>query len=326
MLASQQEERLEGIVERVTFYSEETGFCVLRIKAKKHRDLITVVGASASINAGETVECLGTWLHHKKHGLQFKAEKIAAVPPISIEGITRYLGSGMIKGIGPHFAKRLINAFGENVFEVIENEPQRLFTVEGLGKKRCEQIVLSWKEQKSIRQIMIFLHSHGVSTTRAVRIYKTYGDAAIERVRENPYCLAQDIRGIGFKTADELALKLGIPQDSIQRAQAGVGHALLTLCENGHCAAERETLIKTSVELLGVSESLIEEAIALEITGKRLVPEVINTLDGDKSCLFTAAFHRAEILAAERLQHLVKGNLPWGDLDLDKAKIGRAHV
>lgn len=313
-------EALHGIVERVTFHSEESGFCVLRIKAKKHRDLITVVGVAASISAGETVECFGAWLHHKKHGLQFKAERLTAVPPASLEGIMRYLSSGMIKGIGPHFAKRLINAFGENVFDVIEEDPQRLSLVEGIGAKRKEQIILGWKEQKSIRQIMIFLHSHGVSTTRAVRIYKTYGDAAIERVRENPYCLAQDIRGIGFKTADELALKLGVPQDSIQRAQAGVGHALLELCEHGHCAAEKEALIKTSVELLEVPEKLIEQALELEIAAKRLVPEVINTLDGDKVCLFTMAFYRAEIGVVQRLTDLVCGELPWGaDLEVDKA-------
>lgn len=313
------EEFLQGIVERVTFYSEESGFCVLRIKAKKHRDLITVIGASVSVNAGETVECFGAWIHHKKHGLQFKAERLIAVPPVGLEGMTRYLGSGMIRGIGKHFAQRLIAAFGEAVFDVIEEEPHRLSAVEGIGKKRQEQIVLAWKEQKSIRQIMVFLHSHGVSTTRAVRIYKTYGDAAVERVRENPYCLAQDIRGIGFKTADELALKLGIPRDSIQRARAGTGHALMQLCEHGHCAAEREGLIKASVELLEVPEALIEQAIGLEIAAKRLIPEVVNTLEGDKACLFTVPFYRAELGVVDRLTALKQGVLPWGEIDTEKA-------
>lgn len=317
--SQREEDYLQGIVERVTFYSEESGFCVLRVKAKKHRDLITVVGASVSVNAGETVECFGTWLHHKKHGLQFKADRLTAAPPVGLDGMLRYLSSGMIKGIGPHFAKRLINAFGERVFDIIEEEPQRLFSVEGIGEKRQQQIIAAWKEQKSIRQIMVFLHAHGVSTTRAVRIYKTYGDAAIERVRENPYCLAQDIRGIGFKTADELAIKLGIPRDSIQRAQAGVGHALMQLCEHGHCAAEREALIKASAELLEIPELLVEQAIGLEIAAKRLIPENIDTADGDKVCLFTVPFHRAELRAVERLAALVKGELPWGELDVEKA-------
>lgn len=318
----EQPESLRGIVERVTFHSEESGFCVLRIKASKHRDLITVVGAAASINAGETIECHGTWLHHKTHGLQFKAERMTAAPPIGIEGITRYLASGLIKGIGPHYAAKLTKAFGENVLDVIENEPERLLTVPGIGQKKQEQMTLSWKEQKSIRDIMIFLHSYGVSTTRAVRIYKTYGDAAITKVRENPYCLAQDIRGIGFKTADELAIKMGIPADSIQRAQAGVGHALLQLCEHGHCAAEINDLIKAGVELLNVPEELIQKAIQLEIDAKRLIPDVINTSEGDKNCLFTAALYRAEINVTQRLKQLKKGLLPWntdGELNSEKA-------
>ncbi len=317
--SQQKEEFLQGIVERVTFYSEESGFCVLRVKAKKHRDLITVVGASVSVSAGETVECFGTWSYHKKHGLQFKAERLSAIPPIELEGMTRYLASGMIKGIGPHFAKRLILAFGDKVFDVIEDQPHQLLSVEGIGEKRQEQIVLAWKEQKAVRQIMVFLHSYGVSTTRAVRIYKAYGDAAIERVRENPYCLAQDIRGIGFKTADELALKLGIPRDSVQRARAGVGHALMELCEHGHCAAEREALIKASVELLDVPELLIEQAIGLEIAAQRLIPEVVNTSEGDKECLFTVPFYRAELGVVDKLSVLAKGEIPWGNIDVEKA-------
>jgi exodeoxyribonuclease V alpha subunit len=313
------QETLQGVVERVTFYSEESGFCVLRVQAKKHRELITVVGASVVVNPGETVECWGTWLHHKKHGLQFKAERISAIPPVSLEGITRYLSSGMIKGVGPHFAKRLIRSFGENVFDIIEETPELLATVEGIGKKRQEQIILSWKEQKTIRKIMVFLHSHGVSTTRAVRIYKAYGDLAVEKVRENPYCLAQDIRGIGFKTADELAIRLGVSKDSIQRAQAGVGHALLELCEHGHCAAEYDALVKASVELLSVTDELVKQAIALEISAKRLISEVVDTSDGDKVCLFTVPFHKAEINAVKRLQALIRGDLPWEEIETEKA-------
>ncbi len=313
-------ESLHGIVERVTFHSEESGFCVIRIKAKKHRDLITVVGAAASISAGESVECWGIWHNDKKHGLQFKADRLTTVPPIGIEGITRYLSSGMIKGIGPHFAKKLIHAFGENVFDVIEETPDLLSSVEGIGKVRQEQIMSGWKEQKAIRQIMLFLHAHGVSTTRAVRIYKTYGDLAVEKVRENPYCLAQDIRGIGFKTADELAIRLGVPKDSIQRAQAGVGHTLLELCEHGHCAAEQDALIKASFELLEVvPEETIKQAIQLEISARRLVTEVIDTEEGDKVCLFPAHFHRAETNSVKHLQALARGDLPWGEIDTEKA-------
>jgi len=166
------------------------------------------------------------------------------VPPSSIEGIKRYLGSGMIKGIGPHFAGRLVAAFGENVFDVIERTPQRLLEVDGIGKTRLNRITSSWSEQKAIREIMVFLQSHGVGTSRSVRIFKTYGADAIPLVKENPYRLARDIRGIGFKTADQLAQKLGIPKDSMLRARAGLSYALLQAVENGDCALPQDELLK----------------------------------------------------------------------------------
>jgi len=309
------DDTLHGIVERVTFHSEETGFCVLRIKTKGHRDLITVVGNAVAVNPGESVDCTGQWIQHKKHGLQFKAERLASVPPATLEGITRYLSSGMIKGIGPHFAKKLIEAFGEEVFDVIDDSPQRLSLVEGIGAKRTEQIIAAWAEQKSVRRIMVFLHEHGVSTTRAVRIYKAYGDLAIDRLRENPYCLAQDIHGIGFKMADQLALRLGLPRDSLQRAKAGVRYALQELCSSGHCAAEVEALVKASIELLDVPEALVEAAIESEITEKRLIPDIIR----GKNCLFTAGFYYAETASVERLTALLEGELPWGQLEVQKA-------
>ena len=203
-------EFLQGSVERVTFHSEASGFCVLRTKVKGHRDLVTVTGSAAAITAGEYIECQGVWVNDKKHGLQFKANQLKVVAPTTLEGIEKYLGSGMVKGIGPHFAKKLVKAFGEEVFDVIEFEPGRLMTLDGIGKKRKEQVVSAWAEQKAIRNIMVFLQSYGIGTARSVRIYKTYGDKAIDKVRENPYCLALDIHGIGFKIADSLAEKLGI--------------------------------------------------------------------------------------------------------------------
>src|SRR6266852_1731874 len=207
-------EQLTGAVERVTFHSEETGFCVLRVKVRGHRDLVTVVGTAATITPGEYIEGEGSWVTDRTHGLQFKTQHLRVVPPSTLEGIEKYLGSGMVKGIGPHFAKKLVHAFGEQVFDIIEQTPERLTDLDGIGPKRKQRVVEAWSAQKIIREIMVFLHSHGVGTARAVRIYKTYGADAVQVMSENPYRLARDIRGIGFKTADALAQRLGIPRDA----------------------------------------------------------------------------------------------------------------
>jgi len=201
-------ERLSGSVERVTFHSEESGFCVLRTKVKGHRDFITVVGSAASVSPGEYIECLGTWLNDRTHGLQFKAQQLIVVPPSTLEGIEKYLGSGMVKGIGPHFAKVLVNAFQENVFTTIEEEPQRMLELPGIGQKRMDKVTSAWADQKVIREIMVFLQSHGLGTGRAVRIFKTYGNESIIKVTENPYRLALDIHGIGLKRRTPLLLNL----------------------------------------------------------------------------------------------------------------------
>jgi exodeoxyribonuclease V alpha subunit len=191
-------ERLSGSVERMTFRSEESGFWVLRAKVKGERELITVIGSAASITPGEYIECIGIWTNDRTHSLQFKGNQLKVVPPTTLEGIEKYLGSGMVKGIGPHFAV-LVKAFKEDVFTVIEREPEKLLTLPEIGKKRMEKVTSAWAEQKVIREIIVFLQSHGIGTGRAVRIYKTYGDESIIKVTENPYHLALDIHGIGFK-------------------------------------------------------------------------------------------------------------------------------
>src|SRR6266702_7194473 len=257
-------EQLTGAVERVTFHSEETGFCVLRVKVRGHRDLVTVVGTAATITPGEYIEGEGAWITDRTHGLQFKTRALRVVPPSTLEGIEKYLGSGMVKGIGPHFARKLAQAFGEQVFDVIEQTPERLTTLDGIGPKRKQRIIESWDAQKIIREIMVFLHSHGVGTARAVRIYKTYGNEAIARVQENPYRLALDIHGIGFKTADMLAQRLGIPRDAVIRAQAGVRHVLQTFADEGHCAVVQAELIEAATKLLEIPETTIVQAITLE--------------------------------------------------------------
>src|SRR5919202_736370 len=220
-------EQLTGAVERVTFHSEETGFCVLRVKVRGHRDLVTVVGTAATITPGEYIEGQGVWVNDRTHGLQFKTQALRVVPPSTLEGIEKYLGSGMVKGIGPHFARKLVQAFGAEVFNVIEQAPQRLQELDGIGPKRTARVVAAWAEQKVIRDIMVFLHGHGVGTARAVRIYKTYGAEAIARVQENPYRLALDIHGIGFKTADTLAGQPCLMLAPLYRAEVGVASQLL---------------------------------------------------------------------------------------------------
>ena len=220
------QELLAGLVERVTFHNDENGFCVLRTKACGHRDLVTVVGQAASISAGEWITASGEWVNDRTHGQQFRALFLKTSAPTSIEGIEKFLGSGMIRGIGPAYANKLVRAFGEKVFDTIEAEPGRLREVVGIGPVRARRIVDAWAEQKIVREIMMFLHSHAVGTARAVRIYKTYGSDAVQVMTENPYRLTRDVRGIGFKTADAIAMRLGVEKTAMIRLRAGVSFAL----------------------------------------------------------------------------------------------------
>ncbi len=250
--AVQSTEVLAGSIERVTFHSAESGFCVLRIKARGHRDLVTVVGHAAEISAGEWVTVSGTWVNSREHGQQFKASFLRASAPTTAEGIEKYLGSGMIRGIGPIYAGKLVAVFGAEVFEVIEQAPERLREVPGIGKVRASRIAQAWADQKVVREIMVFLHSHGVGTARAVRIFKTYGNDAVQVMAENPYRLARDIRGIGFRTADAIAARLGIEASALIRLRAGVNYALLEASGEGHCGLPTAELLKLAGELLTV--------------------------------------------------------------------------
>ena len=308
-------EPLSGLVERVTFHSPETGFCVLRLKVRGQRDLVTLVGHAASISAGEFVQASGTWVNDRNHGLQFKADFLRATPPTTVEGIEKYLGSGLIRGIGPVYAKKLVKAFGEAVFDVIEQEPDKLRQVTGIGPKRAQRIVAGWADQKVIREIMIFLHSHGVGTSRAVRIFKTYGPDAIRLITENPYRLARDIRGIGFRTADAVAAKLGIEKTAMIRARAGIGYALAEATDQGHCGLPVAELIPLAVKLLEIDASILETAAELERQDGAVVADTL----GGEPCLFLAGLHRAEQAIAERLRRLAGGPVPWPAIDAEKA-------
>ncbi|MBM2324095.1 ATP-dependent RecD-like DNA helicase [Marivita cryptomonadis] len=308
-------EVLAGLVERVTFHSEESGFCVLRVKARGHRDLVTTVGHAAMISAGEWITASGIWLNDRTHGLQFKAHFLKTSAPSSLDGIEKYLGSGMIKGIGPVYAKRLVRMFGKDVFDIIEASPDRLREVEGIGPKRADKITAGWADQKVIREIMVFLHQNGVGTARAVRIFKTYGTDAVQVMSENPYRLAKDIRGIGFRTADLIAEKLGIEKTAMIRIRAGISFALTEAMGNGHCGLPRAELIGLAEKLLEVPAPLIESALAEELMEETVTADRV----GDAECVFLTGLYLAERGIAEQIKRIRSGPLPWHAIDADKA-------
>ena len=252
-------EMLVGAVERVTFHNAETGFCVLRVQVRGRRDLTTVVGRAAVITPGERIQATGQWVNDRSHGLQFQASFLQSAPPASAEGIEKYLSSGLIRGIGPIYARKLIAAFGDAVFEVIETEPERLRKLPGIGPQRARQIIEGWAEQRAVREIMIFLHEHQISTARSVRIYRLYGSDAIRLISENPYRLARDVRGIGFLSADRIAAAFGIARDSLLRIRAGLSHVLSEAMAEGHCGLPRAELIEASARVLEVETGLVEQ-------------------------------------------------------------------
>ena len=309
------QEVIAGLVERVTYHNAENGFCVLRAKARGHRDVVTVVGHAAAIAAGEWITASGEWVNDRTHGQQFKARFLRTSPPTSADGIEKYLSSGMIRGIGPACSKKLVRAFGEMVFDVIEATPDRLREVDGIGPIRAASILAAWAEQKAVREIMVFLHSHGVGTARAVRIYKTYGPDAIQVMAENPYRLARDIPGIGFKTADAIAMKLGIEKTAMVRVRAGISYALTEAMDEGHCGLPTEELIPLAEELLEVPQELVRTALDLELREGAVVADRVS----ETPCVFLAGLHRAERTVAERLLRLANGKQPWPWIDPDKA-------
>jgi exodeoxyribonuclease V alpha subunit len=285
-----------GLVDRVTFHNPENGFCVLRVKARGQREPITLVGHAVMIAAGEFVKASGSWINDRTHGVQFRASFLKPTAPTTVEGIEKYLGSGMIRGIAPVYAKKLVRAFSEAVFDIIEQQPDRLREVTGIGPKRAERIVAVRAEQRVIREIMLFLHSNGVGTSRAVRIYKTYGADAIPLISQNPYCLARDIRGIGFRTADQIAAKLGIEKTALIRVRAGISFALAEAMDDGDCGLPREQLLTLTGELLEVPAELVETALGLELQDGALIAD---DLDG-RGCVFLAGLYRAEREIAEK--------------------------
>ena len=308
-------ETLAGSVERVTFHNAENGFAVLKVHTRGKRDLVTVVGHTPSVSAGEWITASGIWISDRTHGLQFKAEVLKTTPPTGVEGIEKYLASGQMRGIGPAMAKRIVAAFGVDTFEIIEAAPERLTEVSGIGPMRASRIVSGWAEQKAVREIMIFLHAHGVGTARAVRIFKTYGYEAIQVMTEDPYRLAKDVRGIGFKTADAIAAKLGMEKTAPQRIRAGISFALQTATDEGHCALPVEALTRLAEQLLEVAGELIRTAIVEELAKGEIISDTI----GDETCLFLKGLHLSEQAIASRLLERASGPPPWPEIDIERA-------
>jgi exodeoxyribonuclease V alpha subunit len=313
--AKTETESVSGFVERVVFHSPETGFCVLRIKMRGRRDPVTLVGSTAAVRTGEYVHAGGRWDNHREHGLQFKADFLKITPPTTTEGIERYLGSGMIKGIGKVYARKLVRAFGEGIFDVIEQAPERLEEVDGIGPVRAKTIAAGWADQKAVREIMLFLQSHGISAMRSARIYKTYGVRAVPLMMEDPYRLARDIRGIGFKSADEIARSLGIEKTSMIRARAGISYALMEAVKNGHCALPVDYLLEFAGKLLEVERDLLSDALDKELAAGNVIADRI----GDAECIFLPFLWHMENSISERFTVLASGSPPWPGIDPAKA-------
>lgn len=315
----QLQEQLEGVVDHVSFHNAENGFCVLRVNTENSAYALTVVGTILQVNVGDHIEAYGHWSTHPTYGDQFKADLLHIKPPTTEAGIKKYLMSGMIKGIGAHFADKLIHAFGDQVFEVIENTPEKLLDLDGIGKKRYQQLLNAWEEQRTVRHIMVFLQSHNIGTSRAAAIYKAYGDEAISKITKNPYRLAKDIRSIGFKTADEIAQSIGMPAHSPLRARAGVLHTLKELASQGHCAAIRKELVDKTNELLDIPDDIINDALSHEVNNNNLIVDTF----GSFPHIFLPLYYYAEQGVAQHLQRLLAVTPKWQYLDF---KLGLRRV
>ena len=271
-------EYLSGVVERITFSNEENGFSVIKIKSKGFGDLVTVVGSLAAVNVGATLRLKGEWKYDSKYGKQFGAMEYQETVPATIAGIEKYLGSGLIKGVGPVFARKIVKQFKEDTIRIIDEEPDRLVEAEGIGPKRLSMIKKAWQDQKEIKNVMLFLQSNGVSTTYAVKIYKTYGNESIEIVKSNPFRLADDIWGIGFKTADKIAQQLGFDKNSYERCRSGIIYVLNELSNDGHCFAKREQLITEAQKMLELDRELIDSTINKMISEKTIIMQNESTM------------------------------------------------
>ena len=299
-------DRLRCVVERVTYQNETNGYSVIKCRAKGYADLITVVGSMPEVHVGSVLTLSGEWTVNPKFGRQFTVSGFEETLPATVYGIEKYLGSGLVKGIGPKFAARIVRAFGAETLNVIEEDPDALLRVPGIGKLRVERIKKSWDEQKEIKNIMLFLQGHDVSTTHATKIYKTYGSDSIRVVKENPYRLADDIWGIGFRTADTIAEKLGVEKETAVRLRSGLLYTLNRLSDEGHCYARRDQLLKTGAELLAVEESVLPDVLDEMVRQDDVKTELIDGEDSapGETAVYLPPFWFAETGTAKRLKQI----------------------
>ena len=309
---------LQGQLERITYYNEESHYTIAKLKVEGQRNLVTVIGNLVTVSPGEVLRLTGSWEIHPKYGEQFKIQSYESVVPATVKGIERYLGSGLIKGIGPVMAKRLVEKFGKDTLVVIETKSQRLHEVEGIGAKRIKMIKAAWDEQKEVRDVMLFLQGHEVGSSYAVKIYRQYGKDSITVVRENPYRLARDIFGIGFLTADKIAEKLGIPRDSPMRAEAGILHTLEQLSSDGHVFYPYGPLIDECEKILGVSRDIIVHAIGkIAVEKKIMIEEPSGDEEGGDRAVYLTEFLSSEKGIADKLGEIAGGRAKILRFDCD---------
>ena len=299
----QSNQNISGVIERITYVNNENGYTVAKMKSAGYFDLVTIVGNMPSVNVGAVVSLKGQWKVDSKYGRQFAVSSYEEKLPATAAGIEKYLGSGLIKGIGPVNAKRIVRKFKENTLKVIEEETDQLLQVEGIGPRRVEMIQKAWEEQKEVKNIMIFLQSHGVSTAYGVKIYKAYGDESIQVVRENPYRLADDIWGIGFRTADRIAQNMGFDVQSYERIRSGILYVLSQLSNEGHCFAYRDQLVEEAKKLLEVETERIVSALDNMLKEGSLIPD-------EDDALFLPVFYHSEVGVARRLKKIMETDTP----------------
>lgn len=318
-------ETITGIIEEIIFRNEENGYSVVDILDESSKEAVTVVGSFPFLNPGEMVRLTGDWVTHPDYGLQFKMKTYEVAAPSTLVGMENYLASGLIKGVGPSTAKKLVEHFGLNVLDIIQFNPARLTEIDGIGQTRAELIASSFSEQREIRQVMVFLQSYSITASMALKIYKAYGNRTIDLVKENPYRLAEDIEGIGFKTADLIASRLGVDPNSIFRVMSGISFALFDSTLDGHTYLPKEELVKRAGKLLSVDRSLIENAIVQLVLNKSLVMEMEDGLEDAN--IYLSAYYEAEAGAALSLRQLAQAetDLIFDDIDKEIERVERKN-
>jgi len=308
-------EEVVGTVERITYQSEVNGYTVAKLQEPRRRELTCVVGTMPTVRPGETIRCRGEWKTHMVHGKQFEVDAYSTEAPADILGIRKYLGSGLVKGIGPIYADRIVERFGVDTLNVIDADPNRLLEINGIGKKKVDQVRKCWAEQRTIREVMVFLQSYGVSPTFAQKIFKNYGELSIDKVKTNPYCLAKDIFGIGFKSADKVASKMGISKESSERLAAGIEFTLSELSNDGHVCYPVDDFVTKAAALLEVEQPLIEPLFDQLQNEKRITLESIN----DCTYIWIRPLNLAEKGIAREIKRLQRAPCTLRDVDTKRA-------